>query len=226
MDVLRADRGASSSHPKWIRIPSLDRVAPSSGIGALGGALTTLAFTAAHGIWISNIWFNSAPMVLAGAGCGAGIAWAYRSTAGGHTWPRWFAYILACVLPLVALGVVSIAVFEPRFSLAELIDNPDALGMLLGPALPLMVVGTIVGATLLWSVSGRKRAAFIPTLVTQALLMFLVGHNLAILGLVDLPADQLYRVVSFVGLTMLLGMGYALSVVALGWISTRSARVA
>lgn len=39
--------------------------------------------------------------------------------------------------------------------------------------------------------------------------MFLVGHDLAILGLVDIPTDRLCRVVESVGLTLFPAAGFA-----------------
>lgn len=170
-----------------------------------------VAFTVVHGIWISDIWFNVVPMVVSGAICGASIAWSYRETGGQHTSGRWALYNGACAALLIGLGAASFLMLEPRFSLSELIGAPDALGRLLPPAMPLIGSGTVVGTAALSVVFGRRRSALLPILVTQALLMFLVGHNLAILGLIDIPTDQLYRVLEFVGLTAFLAAAFALS---------------
>jgi hypothetical protein len=55
----------------------------------------------------------------------------------------------------------------------------------------------------------------VPAFVVQVLLVFLVGHNLAILGLVELSGDLLVTFVEFIGLTALLGFGFAAGVTAL-----------
>lgn len=189
--------------------------------GALAGGITTLAFTMVHGIWIANIWFNVVPMVLAGAGCGAAIVWSYRKSVASHAWSKWLAYNGACALLLLGLGAASFLVFEPRFTMAELIDSDDALARVLPPAMPLIGAGTVVGTFALWLMFGRGTLALLSILTTQALLMFLVGHNLAILGLVDIPTDQLYRVFEFVGLTLFLAAGFAASASAVSVIRTR-----
>lgn len=173
--------------------------------------MTVVAFTVVHGIWIADIWFNLVPMVMSGAVCGASIAWSYRETAGQHTWGKWALYNGACAALLIGLGALSFLMLEPRFSLAELIGADDALGRLLPPAMPLIGLGTVVGTAVIWMMFGRRRSALLPILIAQALLMFLVGHNLAILGLIDIPTDQLYRVLEFVGLTAFLAAAFAMS---------------
>ena len=75
-----------------------------------------------------------------------------------------------------------------------------------------MIVAALAGTFALWMLFGRTRAALIPILVTQILLVFLVGHNLAILGLVEMSSDLLYIVGEFVGLTVFLAAGFAAGV--------------
>lgn len=169
------------------------------------------AFMTVHAIWIADIWFNVVPMVVSGAVCGASIVWSYQETGPKHSWRKWAAYCGGCALLLIGLGGVSFLIFEPRFTMAELMDAEDALGRLLPSAMPLIGAGTAVGTLTLWMVFGRKRTALLPILVSQALLMFLVGHNLAVLGLVDIPTDQLYRVSEFVGLTAFLAAAFGVS---------------
>lgn len=188
---------------------------PSKPSGAIGGGLTVLAFVALHDLWISDIWFNLVPMVLSGALCGLSIVWSYAATTTKPSWGRWFSFNAVCALLLVGLGAASFALLEPRFGIAEMMNADDALGQLLPPALPLIVVGTVAGAAVLWVAFGRRPGAALPMLVTQGLLMFLVGHNLAILGLVEIPTEQWYRVAEFVGLTVFLAAGYALAVLVL-----------
>jgi hypothetical protein len=55
--------------------------------------------------------------------------------------------------------------------------------------------------------------------------MFLLGHNLAILGLIEVPADQLYRVGTFIGLTGFLAVVFAVGTLAITWARSRLARV-
>lgn len=182
-----------------------------------------VAFTVVHDIWIADIWFNVVPMVVSGAACGASIVWSYRQGVSAHSWRKWLEYNGACALLLIGLGAVSFLVFEPRFAMAELIDAEDALSRLLPPAMPLIGGGTAVATIALWTMFGRRQSALLPILTTQALLMFLVGHNLAILGLVDIPTDQLYRVFEFVGLTVFLAAAFAVSALAITLVRWRRA---
>lgn len=160
-------------------------------------------------------------MVLSGAGCGAAIVWSYRQSVSAHSWSKWLGYNGASALFLIGLGAASFLVFEPRFTMSELIDAEDALSRVLPPAMPLIGAGTVVATFALWLVFGRRTSALLPILVPQALLMFLVGHNLAILGLVAIPTDQLYRIFEFVGLTVFLAVGFAASASAVSVIWPR-----
>ena len=170
-----------------------------------------VAFTLVHGIWIADIWFNVVPMAISGAGCGSAMVWSYRESVSAHSWGKWLGYNGVNALLLIGLGAASFLVFEPRFTMVELTDAEDALSRVLPPAMPLIGAGTVVGTFALWSLFGRRTSALLSILVTQALLMFLIGHNLAILGLVDIDTDQLYRVFEFVGLTLFLAVGFAAS---------------
>jgi hypothetical protein len=189
--------------------------------GVLSGGLAVVAFAVIHDLWIADIWFNIGPMVLSGALCGWSIVLSYQKTTTIHSWGRWAGYNGACALLLIGLGAASFLVLDPRFTMAEMMNADDALSRLLPPAMPLIIGGTIIGALLLWVAFGRRRDAIIPILITQALLMFLVGHNLAILGLVEIPAAQSYRVLEFVGVTVFLAAGFAVGVALLETVSSR-----
>jgi hypothetical protein len=197
---------------------------PSKLNGAGAGGLTVLTFAVLHDLWIADIWFNVGPMVFSGAVCGLSIVWSYRAATTDHSWRRWYAYNGACALALVTLGAASFLLLEPRFSMAEIMEADDALARLLPPAMPLIAVGTVVGTLVIWMAYGRRPRALLPTLVTQGLLMFLVGHNLAILGLVDIPNDQAYRIVEFVGATVFLSGAFALSTMLIHLTGSRTNR--
>lgn len=173
-----------------------------------------LLFTLLHDLLISDIWFNLGPMVISGAVCGTVLVWSYRAAVADHTSRRWLAYVGACAGLLVALGVVSLIVLEPRFTMTELLGDDDALGRLLPPALPLMGAATLVGTGVLWLWLDRRPRALVPLLIGQLLLVFFVGHNLAILGLVEMSSAALVALAEFVGLTVLLGGLFAVGVLA------------
>lgn len=180
--------------------------------GASSGGLTVLVFAFVHDLWIADIWFNVVPMVLSGALCGPAIVWSYNSAVSAHSLRRWYVYIGVLVGLLVALGGLSFVVLDPRFTMAEAMSIDDALAELIPPALPLMVGAIVVGTAVVWVVYGRKAGILVPAFVVQVLLVFLVGHNLAILGLVEMSRDLVAPFAEFIGLTALLGFGFAVGV--------------
>ena len=188
--------------------------------GALSGGLTVLVFTFVHDLWISDIWFNVGPMVLSGALCGLAVVWSYNKAVSPQFLRRWFVFNGVLVGLLVALGGLSFVVLDPKFTMAEAMAMEDALAELIPPALPLMVGATLVNTGLVWVGFGREARALIPAFVVQVLLVFLVGHNLAILGLVELSGDLLVTFIEFIGLTALLGFGFAGGVTALASLRT------
>lgn len=193
---------------------------PSVFVGALAGAVTVLGFAVVHAVWISDIWFNLGPMLVAGAACGACLAGSYDAVGDHSTW-RWLAYNAACAFLLVALGGMSFLVLEPEFTMAELMASENALAELLPPALPLMVAAAMAGTAALWMSFGRPSRAILPLFVAQALLVFLVGHNLAILGLVEMSSEMVVAVGEFVGLTVFLAAGFAAGTMVLSRIEPR-----
>jgi hypothetical protein len=187
---------------------------PSIAIGAASGAVATLGFLAIHDVWILDIWDMTGPMVFAGAICGAVIAWSYRAAVGDHTWPRWLGYNGLITTLLVLLGVASLLLLDPRYTMAEAMVLDDPLAELLPPATPLMVAAGLVGALILWGTFGRRPEAIVPIVTAQALLVFLIGHNLAVLGLVEMSGALATILAEFAALTTYLAAAYAAGVFA------------
>lgn len=178
-------------------------------LGALSGGLTVVGFVVIHDIWIADIWFNIGPMVFSGGLCGVVIVWSYNNAVSDHSPGRWFAYNGINVGLLIALGALSFVVLDPKFTMAETQLMDDAIGELMPPALPLMIAATLFGTLLLWAVYGHRRRAVVPIFVTQILLVFLVGHSLAFLGLVESSVDLVTVFAEFIGLTAFLGFAFA-----------------
>ena len=127
----------------------------------------------------------------------------------------WFTLNAAYVGTLLALGVVSVMLYEPEWTFAELnVPNPP-LGDLFTRVVPLMVIYTVGATLLVWASFGRVRSAFVPILVTEALLVLLLGHNVAIIGLVSIPAGSWYLVGEMLALVAFLGIVYAVACSAL-----------
>jgi hypothetical protein len=94
---------------------------------AAAGALAALTFAAAHALWITDIWFSLVPMMVAGAVCGATIGWSHGRLFEPSV-RTWLGYNAGYVVALAVLGLVSVVVFEPRTTMAELLtlDGPPA----------------------------------------------------------------------------------------------------
>lgn len=145
--------------------------------------------------------------------CAWCLVWSYNAAVEPHLTRRWLAYNGSYAVLLVLLGAASFVVLEPQFVMAELMDADDALQLVLPHGVPLMVGAAAIGTLALWALYGRKPRALIPILVTQALLVFLVGHNLAILGIVEMTSGLLLVGAEFVGLTVFLAGVFAGGVV-------------
>jgi hypothetical protein len=184
--------------------------------GATAGALAALAFAVVHALWITDITFSLVPMMIAGALCGATIAWSYGRlfTPSVRTW---LGYNASYVISLAVLGLVSVAVFEPRTTMAELLTMDGPPTDLIGDAFPLTIAFTLATAATLGVLFGRTLVAFGATLVTCSVLMALLGLDISIIGLVQIPASSLYVVVELTGLIVVLAGSFAVIVIALAW---------
>jgi hypothetical protein len=179
--------------------------APPGWLSAVSGVVVVFGFTIVHNVFIVDIWFNVGPMLLAGGLCGYCIAWSYRNGVVEHSTAAWFRYAGLYAAEMIALGAVSLVVLRPRFTMAELMVADDAFEQLLPPSVPLMIGAMVVGTIAIWAYYGRRRLALAPILVTQVLLVFLLGHQFAFLGLVESSSTLLLVFAEFalftVGLT-------------------------
>lgn len=158
---------------------------PLRSTGAIVGVAVVLLFTVAHDIFISDIWFMAGPMLFAGAASGLAIVWSYRAGIRTHSTVAWVGYSGLIALEMVALGFVSLAVLEPQFTMAELLVRDDAFDILIEPSMPLILGAMAAGTLGFWVYFGRRWAALLPVAVTQLIIVFLLGHQFAFLGLVE-----------------------------------------
>jgi hypothetical protein len=177
--------------------------------GAVGGAATAVGFVALHHLLISDIWFSLVPMTLAGAVCGACLAWSYRLVLAPPAPASWVLYNLHFVLLFMLLGGVSFLLYEPAYTVAGLsagIESPDAL---LRQVIPLsaafgLVAGIVVSVA--WARSARKATSLI---ITYVVLTVLLGHNAGILGMVHLDRGAVPLLAEFFGLIAIILAGNA-----------------
>lgn len=187
--------------------------APSKLVGSLSGLVVVLGFTVLHNVFILDIWFNIGPMLLAGALCGFCIVWSYRKGVADHSTIAWFRYSGVYAAQMVVLGAVSLIVLRPEFTMAELMVADDAFERLLPPSVPLMIGAMAAGTVAVWLYCGWRGAALVPILVTQVLLVFLLGHQFAFLGLVESSSTLMTVFGGFALITV--GLGAAFCAVAM-----------
>ncbi len=173
--------------------------------------MSTIVFTVVHDILISNIWPMLVPMLVAGIGSGVCLAWSYSHLARRRGLAGWLSYNLTYLLMFGLLGVVSIAMFEPVTTVGALMSGgrpPDGLFM---QALPMTLVFTVVGASVVTWMFGRRLAGFGAAVLTMTVLMLTLGTNISIIGLVEFSGGTWYLVGEFFALTALLGAVFAVT---------------
>ncbi len=178
---------------------------PSMWVGTLIGVVVVFGFTIFHSLFIVDIWWNIGPMLGAGAVCGVSVVWSYRRTVAEHSTAAWIRFTGLYAAEMIVLGLVSLAVLQPRFTMAEAMVMDDAMAELTPPVLPLMIGVMFVGTILFWFYYGRRRGALVPLLITQVLLVFLLGHQLAFLGVVESSST----LIAFFGEFALIAVGIA-----------------
>lgn len=184
--------------------------------GGVAGVATAIAFAGLHELLISDIWFSVVPMMVAGVLCGVSLSWNYRLSFESPSAGRWLRYLSLHVALLIALGGISIAVFDPVVSISALIAANEPPRELIAQAMPLTVGFTLIaagGASFLW---GRTLPKFGSNLLTWAVLVFLFGLNVSVLGLVDMSGDGAARpVVEFFLLLIVIFLVYGAAYYAL-----------
>lgn len=185
-------------------------------IGSVAGAIAVMAFTILHDLLISNIWFMLVPMLIAGALCGLLLGWSYvvlddRPSIGG-----WLRYNGLYLILLFALGPISLLAFEPVITIPELLASPNGLpGELVRLVTPLALAYTAAMSVIITLLHDRRWSALVAVLPATAILMALLGLNIAAMGLVVLSDGWLPMFVELLALIVTLNLVYALAFVAL-----------
>jgi hypothetical protein len=189
--------------------------------GALAGALSALTFCLVHQLLISAIWFATVGMLLAGAISGACIAWSYALVVKNRTVRSWFRYNMVYVIILVVLGIVSLAVFEPVTTIAELLKSNKPPRALIGQALPVTILFTVCSAGLLILLNRPGWLGGVAILVTTLVIVLFLGLNISILGLVFIAKSSLYVIWEVVALIVVLALVYAVAMAYLWRVALR-----
>ncbi len=177
--------------------------------GAIAGVLSTLLFTVVHQLLISPIWFAIFAMLLAGAVCGACLAWSYAVVVRHPSVRTWMQYNALYVLVLMALGLSSVLAFTPVTTIAELLKSSEPPRALIAQAFPVTGVFTAVstGGLLALYRPGWRGAGAI--LMTTLAIVLVLGMNISILGLVVVPRSSFYVIGEVFALIVALALAYA-----------------
>ena len=153
-------------------------------------------------------------MVVAGVVCGLCIGWSYGVVTEQAAYRSWILFNVSFVM-LFALGAAPVLVFEPTTTIAFLIEEDEPPGDLIAQALPMTLAFTAVAAVAISILFGRTWAHFGAVLVTSIVLVALLGLNVSVIGLVDIPTDSLYLIAELFGLILLLDLVLAVVFVIL-----------
>jgi len=176
--------------------------------GAISGVVSTLSFIIVHGIFISDIWFMLLPMLAAGALCGALVSWSYRFVVMDPSTRNWLIYNLIYVALFGLLGVVSVLFFEPVTTMAAMVTLNGPPTALIDQAMPMTIVFTLSMAVLITLRYGRSITKFLAVLLTCMVLVALLGLNVSVIGLVDIPSGSLAVIAELFGLIVALNAVY------------------
>ena len=183
--------------------------------GTIAGAISAFTFVIIHHLLISDIWFSLIPMMVAGAICGLCVAWTYGLLFETPSTGSWLRYNIIYLAMFALLGAASVIVYEPVATIAALVVADEPPGELFRQAMPMTVAFTLVTATLLSLLYGRRWTHYLAILLTCTILVLLLGLNVSVIGLVDIPSGSVYLVIELFALILALNLVYVAMFIAL-----------
>jgi hypothetical protein len=195
--------------------PSLKCLFPVA--GAVAGVTSATCFAAVHALFISDIWYAIVPTAVAASVCGACVAASFGILVRDPTVRGWLLYNATFVGLLTLLGIVSLAIYEPVTTIPTLLTLHGPPSWLFERTVPLQIGFTIAATALITPVFGRHWWHIGPVLVTATVLVIVLGLNVSIMGLVEIPRSSAYVVAELVGLILTIVVAYAVVFVVLQW---------
>lgn len=177
--------------------------------GAIAGVVSTLIFTIVHHIFIANIWFSFPFMALAGAVSGVCIAWTYGLIFQNKALSTWLKLNLFFIIMFVVLGILSVLLFEPVTTISALREANERPSELINQSMPLTVAFIFASTIILGLLYGNNLKHYLVILLTNAILILLLGLNVSILGLVFIPMDSIYLILEVFGLIAVIFVFYS-----------------
>jgi hypothetical protein len=191
--------------------------------GLFAGAISAFSFAIIHDLFISNIWDSLPVMLVAGALCGLCLGWTYGLLFEAPSIPSWLQYNALYVGMFVLIGGVSVLVFEPVTTISVLIASNSPPDHLFKQAMPMTIISTILMAAIIIRLYARTLAHYVSILLTCTVLVVLLGLNVSVIGLVDVPRSSIYLIVELFGLILALNAVFAVVFAGLEWKSFSAA---
>jgi len=185
--------------------------------GLVAGSFSAFTFAIIHDLFISAIWFSLPMMMVAGGVCGLCIAWTYRLSFKAFSLSSWLRYNALYVGMFALIGLVSVLTFEPIATIPELMVSNGPPVDLIKQALPTTVVSTLVMAAIIGRLYARKWTHFAAILLTCTVLVVLLGLNVSVIGLVNIPRSFAYLILELFGLILAINLVYVVVFAGLEW---------
>jgi len=204
---------------------------PSSSIlsysvsGIISGAFAAYLFAFIHEIYIVDIWFSLAVMMASAALCGFCLAWSYRLLFTRPSIPGWWKYNAVYVFLFILLGAVSVIVFEPVTTVAELISKNEPPRELIIQAAPMTLIFIIAGTLILSLIYSRKIIHYLVIFITVSVLIIFLGLNVSLLGLVFFPGNMFYLIMEMYALILLLNFVFGGTFMLIQWKTLRHIKI-
>jgi hypothetical protein len=185
--------------------------------GLIAGALSAFSFTIIHDLFISNIWNSLPVMLVAGAICGLCLGWTYGLLFEAPSIQSWLKYNALFVGMFALIGGVSVLVFEPVTTIPALVAANSPPDHLIKQAMPMTIVSTLLMVAVIIKLYARTWSHYGAIIVTCTVLVLLLGLNVSVIGLVEVPRSSIYLIVELFGLIFALNAVFAVALAGLEW---------
>lgn len=172
--------------------------------GALSGFVSTFLFTVVHHIFISNIWFSFIFMAGAGVLSGFLLAMGYGILFRSYTSFNWFSYNSIFLVMFLLLALFSVVIFEPVTTMGELLQANGPPDELIRKAFPMTILFTIAFAVIISKLYAKNLVQVLMVVITCVELMLVLGLNVSVIGLVDIPRTGFHLIMELFGLILLI----------------------
>ena len=185
--------------------------------GIIAGVVSAYSFALIHGAFISDIWFSLPALLIAGAICGLCLGWTYGLLFEKPSLSAWLQFNALFVGMFVLIGLVSVLVFEPVTTLAAVMASDALPDDLILQGLPVTILSPIIMAAVIGRLFARTWVHYAAIFLTCAVLVLLLGLNVAAIGLISIPHSSLYLVAELAGLILSLNVVFTVVFAGLEW---------